>query len=104
MTYCFCYQLASGKELIIRKRDDRHLYITTFSLALLISWAQVVTAYTNRKRQPFCTDVNTDVTTEIVNLNYIPSVQVHDTAVTRPLRLALGSATPDYLKDRGSLS
>ena len=43
------------------------------------------------------TDVLTDVTTlmEIINLNCIPSVQVHDTAVTRPLRLALGSATPD---------
>ena len=40
-----------------------------------------------------CTDVLTDVTTltEIINLNCIPSVQVHDTAVTRPFRLALGS-------------
>ena len=46
-----------------------------------------------------CTDVLTDVTTltEIINLNCIPSVQVHDTAVTRPLRLVLGSATPDYV-------
>ena len=46
-----------------------------------------------------CTDVLTDVTTqtEIINLNCIPSVEVHDTAVTRPLRLTLGSATPDYL-------
>ena len=45
-----------------------------------------------------CTDVLTDVTTlkEIINLNCIPSVQVHDTVVTRPLRLALGSTTPDY--------
>ena len=44
-----------------------------------------------------CIDVLTDITTltEIINLNCIPSVQVHDTAVTRPLRLALGSATPD---------
>ena len=40
-----------------------------------------------------CTDVTT--LTEIINLNCIPSVQVHDTAATRPLRLALGSATPD---------
>ena len=30
-----------------------------------------------------------------MNLNYIPSVQVRDTAVTRPLRLVLGSATSD---------
>ena len=38
-----------------------------------------------------------DITTltEIINLNCIPSVQVHDTAVTRPLRLVLGSAIPD---------
>ena len=36
-----------------------------------------------------CTDVNT--LTEIINLNCIPPVQVHDTAVTGPLRLALGS-------------
>ena len=45
-----------------------------------------------------CTNMLTDVTTltEIINLNCIPSVQVHDTAVTRPLRLALGLATPDY--------
>ena len=44
-----------------------------------------------------CTDMLTDVTTltEIINLNCIPSVQVHDTAVTRPLRLALRSAMPD---------
>ena len=44
-----------------------------------------------------CNDVLTDVTTltEIINLNCIPSVQVHDTAVTRSLRLVLGSATPD---------
>ena len=44
-----------------------------------------------------CTDVLTEVTTltEIINLNCIPSVQVHDMAVTRPLRLALGSATLD---------
>ena len=49
-----------------------------------------------------CGDVLTDVTTltEIINLNCIPSVQVHDTAVTRPLRLALGSATPDYIPGR----
>ena len=40
-----------------------------------------------------CTDVTTLM--EIINLNCIPSVQVHDTAATRPLRLALGSAMPD---------
>ena len=40
-----------------------------------------------------CTDVTT--LTGIINLNCIPSAQVHDTAVTKPLRLALGSATPD---------
>ena len=53
ITYSLCYQLALGKEPIIRKRDDRYLYITTFSLALLISWAQAVTTNTNRKRHHF---------------------------------------------------
>ena len=32
-----------------------------------------------------CTDVLTDGLTEIINLNCIPSVQVHDKAVTRLL-------------------
>ena len=41
-----------------------------------------------------CTDVLTGVTT-LTEIISIPSVQVHDTAVTRPLRLALGSATSD---------
>ena len=74
---------------IIRKRVDRHLYNNNHRpLALLMSSPQPTQIEGDAI---LCTNVTT--LTEIINLNCIPSVQVHDTAVTRPLRLALGSAT-----------
>ena len=93
--YSLCYRVASGKAYATPALSES-LIKCLKALALFTSSPQPTQIEGNAI---LCTDVLSDVTTltEIINLNCIPSVQVHDTAVTRPLPLALGSATPDYI-------